>query len=179
MESPSGRAWDVIRNRWRSLIASQSCASTESVRVGVIVSGVGMPRGTLRFEVLENLLDAIVARDGVVVEELEVRHAPEPQPAAELAPQERRGALQRPGAFTLRPLVSHRRVIDARELKIRRDAHFRQRQEPDARIVHVAGEELGELAADLVADARGARRHTNDECCMLNDEVKMLNTRRS
>ena len=54
--------------------------------------------------------------------------------------------------------VAERRVIDAGDLKVRRDVHVRDGQEADARVVHFPGKEIRDLRAQLIADARGACR---------------------
>ena len=73
MESPSGRAWEVMRNRVRSLMAWQMSAGAESAVADVIVPNGVMPGRGLRFELLEDLFDAILTSDGFVEEELELR----------------------------------------------------------------------------------------------------------
>src|SRR5262245_12248142 len=94
MESPSGRVCDEITKRRRAAIAS-----TIGVVSGLIVIGIaaaaraGRPIG--RPDLLENLLDPILARDRFVIHELEIGHAPEPQPRADLAAKKRRRALER------------------------------------------------------------------------------------
>src|SRR3954470_19497478 len=120
MESPSGRACDVIRNRCRAAIALQISATTDSVAVRVVVPGVAMRRRALRLQLLEDLLDPIVPRDRVVVEELQLRHAPEPQPPPELPPQERGGALERALALAPRLVVAERREVHAGDLQVGR-----------------------------------------------------------
>src|SRR5262245_3641422 len=123
IESPSGRACDVIRNRFRSLIASQIRASAVSPFAGVI-----FPRGILRavglgLQIPKDLFNPIGSCDRVVVEELELRHPPETEPLAELSSKERRGAPKRARTFTLRLFVTHGRVVDLRELEVGRHSH--------------------------------------------------------
>ena len=55
-----------------------------------------------------------------------------------------RGRARAP--FPCAPCRHRGRVIDARLLQIRRDLDLRDGQEADARIVHLAGEQRGELA---------------------------------
>src|SRR5687768_7689968 len=64
------------------------------------VPGAGGPLGRSRLgalgvDVVEKALDAIAAGDGFVEKELQRRHALQPQPAANLTAQERRGAPER------------------------------------------------------------------------------------
>src|SRR5512145_388654 len=106
MESPSGRACDVSRNRCRERMASRIWRRTGGCRpscglfvVSVIVSRRllrGRDAGALRLQLLQDALDPIVALDALVEEELQLRDPAEPEPAAELTAQERRGALERP-----------------------------------------------------------------------------------
>ena len=49
----------------------------------------------LLVELLQDLLDAVLVRDRLVEPELELGDAPQLHPAADLAPQERRGAVER------------------------------------------------------------------------------------
>src|SRR5689334_8595458 len=153
IESPSGRAWDVMRKRRRSLIASQAWVSASFV--ARVVTGLAICRGSLRFQLLEDLLDSIVPRDRFVIEELELGHPPKPEALSKLPFQERGGALERAGALALRLLVAQDRVVHARELQVWRDANMREREKSDARILHVARQQLSELAADLIADTLG------------------------
>ena len=155
IESPSGLAWDVIRNRLRALMASQICAGIESVFAGVIVSHGVIPGRGLRFELLEDSLDSILSSDRLVVEEFELGHPPQPQALAELTPEERRGPLQRPRTLALRRCVAHRRVVHPGHLQIRCDLHLGQGQEPHTRIVYLASEQLGKLASNLISDSFG------------------------
>ena len=90
----------------------------------------------------------------LVEEELQLGHASQPQPPAELAAEERRRALERPRGLPPRLLVAERRVVDARELQVGGDLDAGERQEADARIVHLARLSIPrQLDADLIADA--------------------------
>ena len=70
---------------------------------------------------LQDLLDAGLVGDRLVEDELDVGHAPQPQALSELPPHERRDALQGAFACSRAPQVAERRVVDARELQVRRD----------------------------------------------------------
>src|SRR5688572_12679438 len=106
-----------------------------------------------RLDLLEDSLDPVLALDALVEEELQLRNAPEPQPAAELPPEERRRTLERALRLAPGPLVAHRGVVDARLLEVGRHLDVGDGQEADSRILHVACEQLGNLDANLVADA--------------------------
>ena len=63
--------------------------------------------------------------------------------------------MARPSArseFAPRLVVAERRVEDPRLLDVRADLHAGDRDEPDAGIVHFAGEQLAELASNLIRD---------------------------
>src|SRR5215211_5176104 len=152
IESPSGRAWEVIRNRRRLVISSQirSIASAAlSARgsllvvfdVWVIVSchkivevGIG---GAFCLDVEHDLLDPILAFDAVVVRELQHRYVLEPQPAADVAAQERCGAAESTRGFLARLVVADGGVEHARLLQVRADLDARDRQKADAGIVNL------------------------------------------
>src|SRR5690349_6997400 len=110
IESPSGRACEVSRKRGRARISSRIRAMSAAAAAGslpsspvaaasvvvfvlVIRCGCGWRFGrglaARRVELMEDLLDAISALDGLVEEEFQLRHALQPQPAADLPPQER------------------------------------------------------------------------------------------
>jgi len=100
-------------------------------------------------------LDAVLARNGLVVVERQFRHALQPQARSDLAPEKRHGAIERPRALLSRRLVAERGVGDARELEIRADPDARQRDEADAGVVHLAREQQRELRSNQVGDAIG------------------------
>src|SRR2546427_656867 len=108
---------------------------------------------------VEQLLDAVLAGDRFVVQELELRDALEAETRPNLPPEERRGALEgAPAVLSRRAGVTRgaeRGVEDARELQVRTDLDARQRHETDARVVHVTREQQRELRADLVGDTVG------------------------
>src|SRR5262245_53706869 len=115
------------------------------------VVGVAIMLGSV--ELVENLFDPVLSGDGIVVDEDDLWRAPQAQPLAELAPEEWRRAFE--GAATRGSclLVAQGRIQHTRLLEIRGDLHPRERDEANARIVHVAGEQIGELTADLVGDS--------------------------
>src|SRR5512144_2355064 len=65
IESPSGREWEEIRNRWRERMASTICSSSPFV---VIVGGAG------RMDFVEELFDTILPGDRLVVGERQLGH---------------------------------------------------------------------------------------------------------
>src|SRR5262245_50840429 len=76
-----------------------------------------------RPQLVQQLLDPILAGDRGVVDELQIGRPPQPQPRSELAPQERPGALERLGGRRTCLLVAERGVVDARQLQVRADLH--------------------------------------------------------
>ena len=107
-------------------------------------------------EPLQDLFDAVVLLDRLVEHPGELGHTFELQPAADVPPQERRGALQRPGRVLPRFRVADRGVEHARLLQVGRDLDVGDGEEADARVVDLAGEQFGELSPDLVADTGGS-----------------------
>src|SRR4051794_3450555 len=105
MESPSGRACDDSRKRWRERIAPTISSRAGSLCIVICVVGrVGA------VQILEDLLDPVLAGDRVIVQESELRRAFETQTLADLPAQERGGALERLGARRPRLLVAERGV---------------------------------------------------------------------
>src|SRR5450759_255997 len=102
--------------------------------LGIVV--IGAIRDTVgrrvAADVVQELLDAVLARNGLVVVERQFRHALQPQARSDLAPEKRHGAIERPRALLSRRLVAERGVGEARELEIRADLDARQRDEADA-----------------------------------------------
>src|SRR2546426_5183346 len=166
MESPSGLVCEISRNRCRRMISSRICRTgvdalaTGSLiivaRLGRIMAGRRTDArlvGPFRVELLENALDAIALLDRLVEQECELGHALQLQTLADLAPQERRCAAERPRRLVARLVVADGRVIHACLLQVRRDLDVRNRQEADAGVVHIPGQQRGELRANLIADA--------------------------
>src|SRR5438094_1737507 len=112
-------------------------------------------------DLVEQLLDAVLAGDRFVVQELELRDPLEAETRPDLPPKERRGALEgAPAVRSRRAGVTRgteRGVVDTRQLQVRTDLDTRQRHETDARVVHLAREQLRELRADLIGDTVGPR----------------------
>src|SRR5207253_10377209 len=96
--------------------------------------------------------------EGLVVEELRFRQAPEADALAGVTPQKRRGTPQGARRLALRVLVAERRVVAARKLKVRGDLHAGEGQEADAGVVHLARDQQRKLGADLIADTVWAGR---------------------
>src|SRR5450830_875321 len=134
----------------RSRFVARSAPLARLSRCRAVASRVG-----LGLQLLEDLLDAVVLGDRGVVEELELRHAPQAHPLPDLAPQERRRPCEGLAGLALRLRVAVGRVVDARDRQIGGDLDLRQGQEADAGIVHLARDELRQLDADLLADLFG------------------------
>jgi hypothetical protein len=143
IESPSGRACEV---------RSQRVVLRRVVRVG---DGLG----ALGLDLLQDLLDAVVPLDAFIEEELQLGRAPQAQSTAQLSAKERRGAFKRPCGLTPRLLVAERRVVHARLLEVGRHADVSDGQEADTGIVHLAGQQLREVFANLFADPSRALGH--------------------
>jgi hypothetical protein len=113
-------------------------------------------RGALRIffvDVAKNLLNPVLVRDRFVEPELELGDAPQVQTRADLAAEEAGRACERARRLLARIGVAEACVEHAGQLQIRSDLHARQRDESNARIVHLAaGENFAQLVAYLVAD---------------------------
>ena len=107
-------------------------------------------------DLVDELLDARVLLDRLVEAELELRHAAQAEPAGELPAHERHGALQRLAGVLARLAGGHRRVVDARDLKVGREVHARHGDESHAGVMDLAREDVADLFPDLVAKAIGA-----------------------
>src|SRR5436190_2888648 len=140
MESPSGRACDEMTKRRRPRMAATIASRSGLVVIVAVGSGAG---GGV--DLVQELLDAVLSGDRFVVVKLELGRTSQAQRLADAPAQERRGAAERPGRVLPRVRVvgargvrsggGDARVVDARELKIRRHLHARERDEPDARVV--------------------------------------------
>src|SRR6185503_17975355 len=155
MESPSGRLCEEITNRCRVRIASTIRAI--SGLFVIIVGGWGS--AARRFlgvfadaNLVEELLDAVLPGDRLVVDEIELGDALQPQARADLAPQERHRALERARRALLRLLVTERRVVDASQLEIGRDLDAGDGDEAETRVVHFPRQQQGQLAAHLLGN---------------------------
>src|SRR6185295_5584391 len=103
--------------------------------------------------------------------ELQLGHALQPQARSDLAPEERRRALERARRIAPRLVVAESREMHARDLQVRADVHTRQRHEPDPRVVDLAGEERGQFAANLVGNAVRTRALRHAEVSSLKSQL--------
>src|ERR1043166_5779758 len=135
-----------------------------SVAAVAIVSGLGArgrgfaccgPLRIFSVDVLQDPLDALLVGDRFVEPELELRTAAQVrQPRADLAAEEAGGAVERARRLLARLRVAEARIEHARDLQVGGHLHARKRDEPDARVVHLAAaENLAQHLADLIADA--------------------------
>jgi hypothetical protein len=85
---------------------------------------------------VQELLDPILTRNRVVVDEHERRHSSEPQPGPEPATKERSGAIERTSGLTPGRLITERGVKDARHLQVESHLHPCERHESDAWVVN-------------------------------------------
>src|SRR5476649_1993315 len=104
-ESPSGRECDEITKRCRVRMASTICwiSGAGGSGAGVVIA-IGSRR-RVGLDLVEQLLDAVLARDRLVDHELQLGHALQPEPRSDLPPQERNRAVQCAVAGRLRLLV--------------------------------------------------------------------------
>src|SRR2546430_2096309 len=140
-----------MTNRRRARIASTMWWSSGLVVIVAARVAIG------RADFLQQLLDAILSGDRFVVPERQLGDAPEPEPRPNLPAQKRSGPLDGARGALAGLVVAEHGVEHARLLKVRRHLHARDRHEPDARIVYVAGEQAGELGANLIGHAVGPR----------------------
>src|SRR5438552_427488 len=119
--------------------------------------GIGFRRA--RADLLQDLFDAILTGDGIVVHEPELGRPPEAEPRANLAAEEWRGPTQRARAEGARLLVSERSIEHPRQLEIRAHLHARQGDESDARVVDLPRQKLRQFAPNLIADPFRPRLH--------------------
>src|SRR4051812_25672671 len=148
--SPSGRACEDSTNVRRARIASTmrsisgaGVVTVVRIRIG-IVSGMGS-----RANLVQELFDAILARNRLVVHPLQFGRALEPQPRSDLTAEERNHTVQRARARLARLVVAEDRVEHAGLLQVGADLHARDRHEADAGVVNFPGEQEPELAAQL------------------------------
>ena len=79
------------------------------------------------------------------------------------AAHERCSAFEGPRRVRTGLVVAKHRVVHAGDLKIGGDGDARQRDEPDARVVHLAArEQFAERLANLIADAIGTVTLSHD-----------------
>src|SRR6478752_5623868 len=129
-------------------------ASTICWNAWPLLIGLRVTRG-LRLQLMQDLLDAILSGHRLIVDELQLRSALQAEPPADLPPQERSHALERTRGVRAALVVAKRGVHHPCLLQIRAHMHARQRDEPDAGVVHFSSQHLRKLAAELVGDAFG------------------------
>src|SRR5688500_9628934 len=138
MASPSGRTWDDRTKRCRFRISSAACWRAVELFGGVVIRGGIRHRCPLAFlfmKVAQDLLDPILVGDRLIEAEVDFGNAPQPQPATEMPPQERRRALEGFVGFATGLLVAEHGVENVGDLQVGRDLHASQRDEADARVV--------------------------------------------
>src|SRR5688572_3182996 len=111
MESPSGRECDEMTNRLRVRMAS-----TMRWMYGESLIGVGIVRSGVIADVVQELLDAVLSRNRVVVGERQLGCPLEPQARGNLSAEKGRRALQSAAAGRPRFLVAEDRVHHTGEL---------------------------------------------------------------
>src|SRR5919106_4755653 len=156
MASPSGRTCEVSTKRRRSRIswtarARPSTGLGAGAPASVAVVIVGRAGRFLLTKVAQDLLDAVLVLNRLVEAEFDFWHPAQADAGADLTPEERRGPLE--GFLRLEPglRIAERRVEDFRDLQVGRDLDAGERDEADARVVHVpAGQHLAQLLADLI-----------------------------
>src|SRR5262245_36797444 len=154
MASPSGRTCDDSTKRCRLRISSAMRARTLTSVAVVIVAGFGGALRVLFVNVAQDLLNPILVRDRFVEPEFELGDPAQLQPGADLAAEEAGGPGECARGLLARVGIAQACVVHASQLQVRRDLHARERDEPDARIVHLAAaEDFAQLLANLVADA--------------------------
>src|ERR1043166_2977224 len=133
-----------MTNRRRAAIASTICRISGSVAAIVSV------------DLVEDLVDPVLAGDRVVVLKPELRDALQAQAPADLPPQKRRRPFERAAAVLPGLLVAEHGVEDARLLEVGAALHARERDEPDAGVVYISGKKTRQLIADLIRHAIGS-----------------------
>src|SRR6185436_9333415 len=123
IESPSGRECEEITKRRRARIASTMAGSSGLVVIIVAIGGSAggrgaRVRGAVAADLVEQLLDPVLAGDRLVVDELELGDALQAQARADLAAQERNRAMERAVRALTRLVVTERGVVHARVLQV-------------------------------------------------------------
>lgn len=103
-------------------------------------------------EIPEELLDAILTGDRLVVQEFQLRHAFQTEPRADLAAEERDGSTERPLGISPRMFIAERGEEDPGLLDVGADLDSGDRHETDSRIVDLAREQMAQLASNLIRD---------------------------
>src|SRR5439155_16373685 len=96
-------------------------------------------------------LDPVLSGDRLVEMEFQLGRALQAQAGSDLPPQKRRRAFEGAAGVSAALFVAERRVVDMRLLQIGRHLNARERYEADAGIVHLARDQQGELAPNLLA----------------------------
>src|SRR5947208_16816826 len=105
---------------------------------------------------VQELFDAILACDRIVVEKRELGHPPEPQAGTDAPAQKGRGAIQGARRIAPRGIVAEQRVVHPCELQVWCDVHACERDKSDTWVVDLSAQQLRELGAEVVAHASGA-----------------------
>src|SRR3954447_25188740 len=109
--SPSGRACDDSTNVRRARIASTIRSISGAGVVTVVPIGIGIARGMgIGANLVQELFDAVLARNRLVVNPLQFGRALEPQPRSDLTAEEGDHTVQRARARLARLVVAEDRV---------------------------------------------------------------------
>src|SRR5918994_4303535 len=113
IESPSGRACELMTNRWRERIASQMRAIGPVLLFAVVWWwGILCGPRVVRVDLLQQLLDARLVGNRLVEHKRDFRHPPQAQPLRQLSAHERCHARQRFFGGPLSRSVAQSRVVD-------------------------------------------------------------------
>src|SRR5579864_833463 len=132
----------------------------------VIVAGCVVAR----MQLVDELLDPILAGDPFIVDESQLRDAPKAEPRSHVTAKKWRGSPERALGVPPGGLVTEHRIEHARELEIRGHHDARNGHESHAGIVDLPRQQLSDLSANLISDAirarslRHFRRETRSPC---------------
>src|SRR3954470_830470 len=105
---------------------------------------------------VQQLFDAVLAGDGLVIDEVQFGHALQPQPRPDLPAQEGRrpsdGALR----VAARLIVAKHGEENPRRLQVGGYLDARDGDEADAGVVPLARQQLGQFTSDLIGDPVGS-----------------------
>jgi hypothetical protein len=107
-------------------------------------------------DLVQQLLDAILSGDRLVVLERKIGDALEAQARADLPPEEWLCAIERARAVRPRLFVAEYRVEHPRELDIRADLNAGECHKTDTGIVDFSREERSQFATNLISDSIGS-----------------------
>src|SRR6185369_367228 len=113
------------------------------------------PRFVFFPDVLQELLDALPAVDGLVVDEAQLGHEAQPQRLTQLPADESGGSLETRGGVGLGALVAVDRVVRRGLPQIGADLHSGECDEADARILETARGEAPQLLLDQLTHSLG------------------------